>query len=143
MIFVPVLDLQFERCYIQSNLFGFPEARVSNGSQLPILAGVVLAATFLLLSCGSRLGPAQLTVRIPERYNGPLHISTCMPQAPDKEITVDAQGVAATSVCPDSSTRVELRIIQNDRQYLIPEKDVHILRTGDGIATSMEALVRQ
>lgn len=66
-----------------------------------------------------------------------------MPQAPAKEITVDTQGLAATSVCPDSNTRVELHIIQNDRQYLIPEKEVHILRTGDGIATSIDAQLGQ
>lgn len=115
---------------------------MSNGSHLPFLSSVVLGTSFLLLSCGSSLGPAQLTVHLPEHYNGPLHINACMPKAPDKEITVDAQGVGATSVCPDSNTGVELQIIQNDRQYKITEKEVHILRTGDGIATSIEAQVR-
>ena len=139
-----MLDLQCKGCYILLTLSDFSEAlRVSNGSHLPLLSGVVLGTTFVLLSCGSSMGPAQLIVHIPEHYSGAVHIHACMPTAPRNEITVDAQGVGSTALCPGTNTGVELQIVQNGQQYKIADKEVHILRTGDGIATSIEAQVRQ
>jgi hypothetical protein len=97
---------------------------------------------FLMLSCGSSLRPEQLSVYVPEHYQGPVHIDACVPNAPAKEITVSTSGAGATSLCPANNRGVELQIIEKERQYKVAVNEVRIGRTGDGLATSIEAQLK-
>jgi hypothetical protein len=92
-----------------------------------------------MLSCASSLRPEQLTVHVPPHFSGALRINTCVPDAPVGEITVDDQGLGKTGLCPDVDHTVEIKVIASDRQYRIASANIHIDRTGDGFATSIQA----
>ncbi len=57
------------------------------------------------------------------------------------EVTLDELGVGRTSLCPASNHSVEIEVVGNDRSYKLNPSEVHVLRTGDGIATSIEAKI--
>jgi hypothetical protein len=97
---------------------------------------------FLMLSCGSSIRPEQLSVYVPEHYQGAVHIDACVANAPGKEVTLNAQGVGASSLCPEANRGVELQIIEKERQYKVPVNEVRVGRTGDGLATSIEARLK-
>jgi hypothetical protein len=99
------------------------------------LAGIA----FLMLSCASSSHPDQLTVRIPEHLAGAsLHIDTCVNDAPAGEVKVDDQGTGKTPFCPASDRTVEIEVVGGG-YYKLAAPEVQIRRTGDGIATSIEA----
>jgi hypothetical protein len=96
-----------------------------------------------MLSCASSLRPDQLTVHIPHHFSGTLHVSTCVAGEPSAEITVDERGLGKTALCPSVDHTVEIEVMASDRQYRIAAANVHIDRTGDGIATSIAAQIPQ
>lgn len=111
-------------------------------SNLEFLSIALLAMVFLLLSCASGPQPDHLIVHVPPRLSAPLHIVTCVEGASAGEVTVDEQGIAKTALCPDQSHTVEIEVIARDTRYRLSVSEVHIRRTGDGIATSIEAQPR-
>jgi hypothetical protein len=52
---------------------------------------------------------------------------------------VNEQGLGKTSLCPAVDHAVEIEVVEDNRHYKLIPPDVHIQRTGDGIATSIEA----
>ena len=107
------------------------------------MSAAFLGAVFLMLSCASSMRPDPLIVHVPDHFSGTLHVSTCISGAPAGEITVDDHGLGKTSLCPAINRTVEIEVIASDRQYRLAAADVRIERTGDGIATSIEAHLPQ
>ncbi len=106
------------------------------------LSAAFTGIAFLMLSCASSSHPDQLTVRIPEHFAGTsLHIDTCVVGAPVGEVKVDDQGLGKTPLCPASDHAVEIEVVGGGH-YKLVSPDVQIRRTGDGIATSIEAHLR-
>jgi hypothetical protein len=116
---------------------------VSIRSNLLYISAAVLGTLFWMLSCGASLHPDQLTVRAPKMFSGAMHVSTCVAGAPAGEVTLDEQGQGKTSLCPGVDHSVELEVIRTDRRYKLNSTEVHILRAGDGISTSIEAQLPQ
>ena len=112
-------------------------------SNLLYLSFAFLATVFLMLSCGASMHSDQLTLHVPGHFSGTMHVTTCVPGAPTGEITLDEQGVGKTSFCPAVNHTVELEVIRIDRRYRLNSSEVRILRTGDGISTSIEAQLPQ
>jgi hypothetical protein len=117
--------------------------RVPIRSNVVYLSAAVAGIGFLMLSCASSSQPDQLIVHIPDHFSGNLHIETCVNGTPGSEITVDERGSGKTVLCPASDHTVELKVVASDRQYKLAAPDVQIRRTGDGLATSIEAKLPQ
>jgi hypothetical protein len=107
-------------------------------SNLVYLSAGFLGAAFLMLSCASSSQPDQLKVHVPQHCSG-VHVATCVSGAPSVDVTVDEQGVGKTSLCPGANHTVEIEVVGDNRHYKLMSPEVHIQRTGDGIATSIEA----
>ena len=52
---------------------------------------------------------------------------------------MNEQGLGKTSLCPGANHTVEIEVVGDNRHYKLMSPEVHIQRTGDGIATSIEA----
>jgi hypothetical protein len=116
---------------------------VPTRSNLPYLSLAFLAMVFLMLSCGASLHPDRLTVRVPNHFSGSMRVSACVAGAPAGEVTLDEQGLGKTSLCPAVNHSVEIEVIRIDGHFKINSSQVRILRTGDGISTSIEAQLPQ
>lgn len=116
---------------------------VFNRSNVVCLSGAVLSIAFLMLSCASSSQPDQLIVHVPDHFSGMLHIQTCVNGAPAGEITVDSQGSGKTVLCPANDHTVEIEVVGNHRHYKLGAPEVQVRRTGDGLATSIEAKLPQ
>jgi hypothetical protein len=112
-------------------------------SNLPYLSLAFVAMVFLMLSCGASLHPDRLVVHVPSHFSGSMRISTCVAGAPAGEVTLDERGLGQTSLCPAVNHSVEIEVIGSDRSYKLSSSEVQILRTGDGIAISIEAHLQQ
>ena len=106
---------------------------------LVYLSAALLATGLLMFSCAWSTHPDQLTVHVPPHCPKVLHLATCVPGAPAAEVTVDEQGSGKTSLCPASDHSVQIEVIRIDRHYKLDRPAVQIQRTGDGLATSIEA----
>ena len=111
---------------------------MASRSSLVYLSSAVLSAAFLMLSCAWSSHPDELTVRDPGHFQGMVHVDTCVSGAPARDITLDAKGMGKTSLCPAADHTVEIDLIEEGRHYKIAANRVHVQRTGDGIATSLE-----
>ena len=111
-------------------------------SNIHYLSLLCLAAIFMMFSCASRTPPYQMTVHVPAHFSGKIHVLTCAGDAPMTEVSVDEKGEGKTALCPGADRTVEMEVISADRRFKLPAAEVHISRTGDGIATSIEAQVR-
>jgi len=116
---------------------------VCNRPNVVYLSGAVLGIAFLMLSCASSSQPDQLIVHVPDHFSGMLHIQTCVHGAPGGEITVDSEGLGKTVLCPASDHTVEIEVVASDRHFKLIAPEVQVLRTGDGLATSIEAQLPQ
>ncbi len=96
-----------------------------------------------MLSCASSSHPNQLTIHVPPRCSKVLHVDTCVHGAPEADVNVDEQGLGKTSLCPAADHSVRVEVIKVDAHYRLAEPAVHIRRTGDGLATSIEAELPQ
>jgi hypothetical protein len=112
---------------------------VSNRSNVVYLSVAVLGIAFVMLSCAPSSQPDQLIVHVPDHFSGMLHIQTCVNGAPTGEITVDSQGAGKTVLCPASDHTVEIEVVATDRHFKLVTPEVQVRRTGDGLATSIEA----
>jgi hypothetical protein len=112
---------------------------VSNRSNVVYLSVAILGIAFLMLSCAPSSQPDQLVVHVPDHFSGMLHIQTCVNGEPAGEITVDRQGLGKTVLCPASDHTVEIEVVARDRHVRLVTPDVQVRRTGDGLATSIEA----
>jgi len=118
------------------------ESYVQTRSNLVYLSAGFLGTAFLMLSCASSSHPDQLIVHVPQHCSG-LHVATCVSGAPSADVTVDEQGLGKTSLCPGVDHTVEVEIVGTNRHYKMMPPEVHIQRTGDGLATSIEAQLPQ
>jgi hypothetical protein len=91
-----------------------------------------------MLSCASSSHPDHLKVHVPQHCPG-VHLATCVSGAPSADVTVNEQGLGKTSLCPAVDHAVEIEVVEDTRHYKLLSSEVHIQRTGDGIATSIEA----
>lgn len=108
-------------------------------SNLVYLSAMLLAAGLLMFSCAWSAHPDQLTVHVPPHCSKILHVSTCVPGAPSADVTLDDRGIGKTSLCPATDHSVQVEVIRTDRHYTLAVPAVHVQRTGDGLATSIEA----
>jgi hypothetical protein len=111
-------------------------------SRILQLLAVQSGAIFLMLSCASSQPSQRLTVHLVPGFVGPLHVSTCVPSASANDITANSAGMGETSACPSRETSVTIVVVRGDQQSTLAPGDVSILRTDDGIATSIRATVR-
>jgi hypothetical protein len=111
-------------------------------SFVPRLLALQLGAIFLLLSCASTRPPQKLRVHVSPGFSGTIRLAPCDSNAPANEVSTDAQGVGNTAVCPSQDGAVSIVVVKGDREYTAAASDVAIRRTGDGIATSIEVLLR-
>jgi len=116
---------------------------VCNRSNVVYLSSAVLGVAFLMLSCASSSQLDQLIVHVPDHFSGMLHIQTCVNGTPAGEITVDSQGLGKTVLCPASDHSVEIEVVASDRHFKLTAPEVQVRRTGDGLATSIEAQLPQ
>jgi hypothetical protein len=108
-------------------------------SNIVHLSASFAGIAFLMLSCASSSHPDQLTVHIPEHFSSTsLHIDTCIASAPAGEVKVDDHGLGKTSLCPPNDHLVEIEVV-GGAHYKLAAPAVQIRRTGDGLATSIEA----
>lgn len=108
-------------------------------SNIVCLSAALLATALLMFSCAWSTHPDQLTVHVPPQCPKRLHVVTCVPGAPQADVNVDEQGMGKTSLCPATDHPVQLEVIRIDRHYTLAAPAVHVQRTGDGLATSIEA----
>jgi hypothetical protein len=112
-------------------------------SNLVCVCAAILGATLWMLSCASSAPPDRLRVHLPARRNAHvLHVDTCVSGASVNEVYVDERGQGQTSLCPASEREVDVEVVDGKRRYTLGSTDVQIRRTGDGIATSIEAPIR-
>lgn len=124
---------------IYSNHLSWPGVgpRMPLRSNLVCCSAVLLGAVLLMLSCASSSPPDRLTIYVRAHQSSDvLHADTC---APVNEVYVDERGIGKTALCPLANHTVDVEIVDGARHYKVPSPDVHIRRTGDGIATSVEA----
>jgi len=115
---------------------------VTRSSSVPLVLAFHLSAIFLMLSCGSASPPKQLLVRVPPGYAGTVHIEVCVNNSPADDISLDAQGIGSTSLCPSANGRIQITILRGSQTIAIAPSEVHVSRTGDGLATSVETNLR-
>jgi hypothetical protein len=108
---------------------------------LGVFFGIAFRNGFLDVFLRSQRPPDRLTVHpSPHRKVGVVHVYTCVSGGGANDVSVDDGGIAKTSRCPSAGHTVELEIVEEDnRHYLIPADEVQVRRTGDGIATGVEA----
>lgn len=111
-------------------------------SRIPQLLAAQLVAIFLVLSCASSQPPQTLTVRIAPGFSGTIHLSTCIVSAPATDISTDKDGAGQTSACPAREASIAIVVVRDDHQYTIGPENVSVLRTGDGLATSIQTDIR-
>jgi len=115
---------------------------VTRSSSAPLVLAIHLFAIFLMLSCGSARPPKQILVRAQPDYSGTVHLDVCVKNSPADDISLDAQGIGTTSLCPSADERIQITVIRGSQAITIAPPDVHVSRTGDGIATSVETNLR-
>ena len=108
-------------------------------SSVPCVLAFHLSAIFLMLSCGSSNPPKQLIVHVEPGYSGTIHIEACVKSSPASDIFLDARGFGSTSLCPSADDRIQLTILRGKQTVIADPSEINISRTGDGIATSIEA----
>jgi hypothetical protein len=91
----------------------------------------------LLVSCAEKKAPRQIHVEVPAAFSGDVRITPCMKRAPADNLHADDFGLAETSMCPQRGDEVEMLVSRAGRVTRIAPADIHVNRTGDGIAVSI------
>ena len=99
--------------------------------------GMFLCVSLLLASCAAKSAPLQINCVTLAKVSGHVHLVPCSPQA-SNPVQLDDAGSGATSACPQDNN-VEL-VVNRDGQptFILPDQ-VHVQRTGDGIAVAIDA----
>ena len=105
---------------------------------LVYLSAALVGTAFLMLSCASKTEPDHLTVHAPSHFAGIVHVDTCVNGAPAADIAVDQNGAGKFAVSRRRSP-AEIEVIEDQQHFKLVAHDVRVRRTGDGIATSVEA----
>jgi hypothetical protein len=110
---------------------------------LTTLLLATIFATFLLFSCAAKQAPREIIVTVPANFSGELSLSPCSGAGASAQVTVDAKGAAATSVCPRPGETVVLTVVKAGKRPSdrIPPEEVNILRAGDGLPVAIRARV--
>ena len=98
---------------------------------------VVSMCLALLFSCGAKKAAQQLTVVVPENYEGRIRLDACNPRGQDDNIAVDESGIGLTSICAVTD---DFRIFVSRGPQKIQISPT-VNRTGDNILTSVGGLV--
>jgi hypothetical protein len=98
---------------------------------------IFLCMSLLLVSCAAKSAPALISCAATENLSSRhVHLTPCSPQAASP-VQLDKDGNGATSACP-SDDNVEIVLISNGQTtYILPDQ-VHVERTGDGIAAAID-----
>ena len=109
-------------------------------SNLVFFSLLILGSALLMHSCASSSPPDRLVIHVQaQRDVGILHVDTCVSGASSNEVYADDKGIAKTSLCPASNHTVDVEVVAGEQHHRVASTDVQIHRTGDGIATSVEA----
>jgi hypothetical protein len=105
-----------------------------------LLLATVFAA-FLLFSCGAKQAPKEIKVTVPADFSGEMTLDPCT-NGLTAEVSLNAQGAAATSACPKPGETVTLTVVKGGQNYRVPTEEVKIERAGDGLPVAIKAHVR-
>lgn len=104
-----------------------------------LLLATVFAAS-LLYSCAAKQAPREITVKVPADFSGEMTLDPCSAGV-STEITLSAQGKAATAACPGTGETVSLTVVKGEASYRVSADDVEIERAGDGLPVAIKARV--
>jgi hypothetical protein len=98
---------------------------------------IFLCMSLVLVSCAAKSAPALITCIAVENLSAAhLHLTPCSPQA-SNPVQLDKDGNGATSACP-ADNNVEIVFTRNGQTtYILPDQ-IHVGRTGDGIAVAID-----
>jgi hypothetical protein len=127
-------------CQARAELCDFSNAEGFVATRLNVvyLSAGLIGTALLMLSCASSTRPEQLTLRC-KSHPSAVHVDTCISGASSSEVTLDDHGLGKTSLCPGAGQKVEIEIYETDQHFKLVEPEVRVQRTGDGMATSIEA----
>ncbi|SRR5579883_2432559 len=86
---------------------------------------------FLLISCERT---PVLTVKADGNYSGSFHLKPCIKGSPEP-VLIDQYGNGETAACP--SGNIVVLVIKGGKIIRVPNKNVKLDRTGDGILTGI------
>jgi hypothetical protein len=92
-----------------------------------------------MLSCASSSRPDQVRVHARNHISGRLYLDVCVNGASANDVNVDEHGVGRTSLCPSVDHTVEIEVYEDNQHFKLAQLEVKIQRSGDGMATSIEA----
>jgi hypothetical protein len=99
--------------------------------------GIFLCVSLLLASCAAKSAPLQINCVTLVKVSGHVHLVPCSPQA-SNPVQLDATGTGATSACPFDNN-VEIVVNRTGQPTFILPDQIHIQRSGDGIAVAIDA----
>ena len=99
--------------------------------------GIFLCVSVLLASCAAKSAPLQINCVTGDKISGHVHLVPCSPEA-SSLVELDDAGTGATSACPKDNN-VELVVSRNGQPTFILPDQVHVQRSGDGIAVAIDA----
>ena len=99
--------------------------------------GIVLCVSVLLASCAAKPAPLQINCVTLAKVSGHVHLVPCSRQA-SNPVQLDDAGSGVTSDCPKDNN-VELVVIRDGQPTFILPDQVHVQRSGDGIAVAINA----
>jgi hypothetical protein len=98
---------------------------------------IFLCMSLLLVSCAAKSAPALITCAAIENLSSHhLHLTPCSPQAASP-VQLDKDGNGATSACPADDNVEIVVIVKGQTIYILPDQ-IHVARTGDGIAAAID-----
>jgi hypothetical protein len=99
-----------------------------------------LLACTILLSCGAKPKPVEISVDVPLGYKGVLHISPCSDQA--RAAQPDDQGRVYACECPQPGQEIEVMVVEGSQSFHIPYGKLNISKTGDGIPVEISTVIQ-
>jgi hypothetical protein len=99
--------------------------------------GIVLCVSVLLASCAAKPAPLQINCVTLAKVSGHVHLVPCSRQA-SNPVQLDDAGSGVTSACPKDNN-VELVVIRDGQPTFVLPDQVHVQRSGDGIAVAIDA----
>jgi len=99
--------------------------------------GIVLCVSLLLASCAAKPAPLQINCVTLAKISGHVHLVPCSRPA-SNPVQLDDAGSGVTSACPKDNN-VELVVIRDGQPTFVLPDQVHVQRSGDGIAVAIDA----